>query len=70
MPGQKGWDKPHRGKEEKESLALLKDLIQLRKIKFSRSIEPLEMQLKARFLVVFGHGLGEACCPLCSLVIQ
>jgi hypothetical protein len=42
--------------EEKEFRGLLRDLNELRKIRFPRSVQPLEGQLKKTLLLVFGNG--------------
>jgi hypothetical protein len=62
-----GWETPLDKEEEEEFRQLLRDLKELREIRFSRCVQPLEGQFKIPVLMVFGDGSREACCTLVYL---
>jgi hypothetical protein len=45
----------------------LRDLKELREIRFPRCVQPLEGQFRNPILMVFGDGSREACCTLVYL---
>ncbi len=53
--------------EEEEFRQLLRDLKELREIRFPRCVQPLEGQFKNPVLMVFGDRSREACCTLVYL---
>ncbi len=53
--------------EEDEFRKLLRDLNELREIRFPRCVQPLEGQFRKPLLMVFGDGSQEACCTLVYL---
>jgi hypothetical protein len=57
-----GWETPLHKEEEEEFRQLLRDLKELREIRFPRCIQPLQGQFKNPMLLVFGDGSREACC--------
>jgi hypothetical protein len=59
-----GWETPLDKEEEEEFRQLLRDLKELREIRFPRCVQPLEGQFKNPMLMVFGDGSREACCTL------
>jgi hypothetical protein len=61
------WETPLDREEENEFRQLLRDLKELREIRFPRCIQPLEGQFKKPMLLVFGDGSREACCSLVYL---
>ncbi len=62
-----GWETPLDKEEEEEFRQLLRDLKELREIRFPRCVQPLEGQFKSPMLLVFGDGSREACCTLAYL---
>ncbi len=58
------WENALDNEEEEEFRNLLRDLNELRKIRFPRCVQPLEGQIKRPLLLVFGDGSREACCTL------
>ncbi len=62
-----GWESALDNEEEDEFWTLLRDLSDLRKIRFSRCVQLLEGQFKRPMLMVFGDGSREACCTLVYL---
>ncbi len=62
-----GWESPLDEEEEDEFRKLLRDLNELREIRFSRCVQPLEEQFMKPILMVFGDGSREACCTLVYL---
>ncbi len=62
-----GWETPLDKEEEEEFRQLLRDLKELREIRFPRCVQPLEGQFKNPMLLVFGDGSREACCTLAYL---
>jgi hypothetical protein len=62
-----GWETPLDKEEEEEFRQLLRDLKELREIRFPRCVQPLEGQFRNPMLMVFGDGLREACCTLVYL---
>jgi hypothetical protein len=54
--GKKGWDKALKRKKGKKFLMVLRDLDVLRRLKFPRSITPLEGQFMELVLRVFEDG--------------
>jgi hypothetical protein len=62
-----GWETPLDKEEEEEFRQLLRDLKELREIRFPRCVQPLEGQFKNPMLMVFGDGSREACCTLVYL---
>ncbi len=62
-----GWESPLDKEEEDEFRQLLRDLNELRKIRFPRCVQPLEGQFVRPILMVFGDGSREACCTLVYL---
>jgi hypothetical protein len=61
------WESTLNPKEEEELWALLRDMDELRKIRFTRCVVPREGQFRNPLLMVFGDGLREACCLLIYL---
>jgi hypothetical protein len=61
------WETPLDKEEEEEFRQLLRDLKELREIRFPRCMQPLEGQFKRPMLLVFGDGSREACCTLAYL---
>jgi hypothetical protein len=59
-----GWETPLDKEEEEEFRQLLRDLKELREIRFPRCVQPLEGQFRNPMLLVFGDGSREACCTL------
>jgi hypothetical protein len=55
-----GWETPLDKEEEEEFRQLLRDLKELREIRFPRCVQPLEGQFKNPMLLVFGDGSREA----------
>ncbi len=62
-----GWETPLDKEEEEEFRQLLRDLKELREIRFPWCVQPLEGQFKNPMLLVFGDGSREACCTLAYL---
>ncbi len=62
-----GWETPLDEEEEGEFRQLLRDLKELREIRFPRCVQPLEGQFMNPVLMVFGDGSREACCMLVYL---
>jgi hypothetical protein len=62
-----GWETLLDEEEEEEFRQLLRDLKELREIRFPRCMQPLEGQFKNPVLMVFGDGSREACCTLVYL---
>jgi hypothetical protein len=62
-----GWETPLDREEKEEFRQLLRDLKELREIRFPRCVQPLEGQFKNAMLMVFGDGSREACCTLVYL---
>ncbi len=62
-----GWESALDKEQEEEFRNLLRDLNELRKIRFPRCMQPLEGQFKKPMLLVFGDGSREACCTLVYL---
>jgi hypothetical protein len=62
-----GWESALGKEEEDEFRSLLRDLSDLRKIRFPRCVQPLKGQFKRPMLMVFGDGSREACCTLVYL---
>jgi hypothetical protein len=62
-----GWETPLDKEEEEEFRQLLRDLKELREIRFPRCVHPLEGQFKNPMLLVFGDGSRKACCTLAYL---
>jgi hypothetical protein len=62
-----GWETPLDKEEEEEFRQLLRDLKELREIRFPRCVQPLEGQFRNPMLLVFGDGSREACCTLAYL---
>jgi hypothetical protein len=62
-----GWETPLDKEEEEEFRQLLRDLKELREIRFPRCVQPLEGQFRIPMLMVFGDGSREACCTLVYL---
>jgi hypothetical protein len=62
-----GWESPLDQEEETEFRSLLRDKVELRKIRFPRCVLPLEGQFKKPFLLVFRDGSQVACCLLVYL---
>jgi hypothetical protein len=68
LKGKEGnWETPLDKEEEEEFRQLLRDLKELREIRFPRCVQPLEGQFKRPMLLVFGDGSREACCTLAYL---
>ncbi len=66
--GQRGnWETPLDKEEEEEVRQLLRDLKELREIRFPRCVQPREGQFRRPMLLVFGDGSREACCTLVYL---
>jgi hypothetical protein len=61
------WESPLDKEEEDEFRQLLRDLNELREIRFPRCVQPLEGQFMRPILMVFGDGSCEACCTLVYL---
>jgi hypothetical protein len=59
-----GWESVLDHKEEAEFRGLLRDIDELRKIRFPRCVSPLEGQFRKPLLLVIGDGSREACCSL------
>ncbi len=59
-----GWQSTLDPEEEEEFHGLLRDMDELRKIRFPRRVVTLEGQFKIPLLIVFGDGSREACCSL------
>jgi hypothetical protein len=59
-----GWESVLDQEEEAKFRGLLRDMDELRKIRFPRCVSPLEGQFKKPFLLVFGDRSREACCSL------
>jgi hypothetical protein len=55
-----GWETQLDREEEEEFRQLLRDLKELREIRFSRCVQPLEGQFARPMLMVFGDGSREA----------
>jgi hypothetical protein len=62
-----GWETPLDEENEGEFRQLLRDLKELREIRFPRCVQPLEGQFKNPVLMVFGDRTREACCTLVYL---
>ncbi len=62
-----GWESVLDSEEEGELRSLLRDMDELRKTRFHRSVIPLEGQFKIPILMMFGDGSREACCSLVYL---
>jgi hypothetical protein len=62
-----GWESPLDKEEEEEFRQLLRDLKELREIRFPRCVQPLEGQFVRPMLMVLGDGSREACCTLVYL---
>jgi hypothetical protein len=62
-----GWESPLDKEEEDEFRRLLRDLNELREIRFPRCVQPLEGPFKKPLLMVFGDRSREACCTLVYL---
>jgi hypothetical protein len=62
-----GWESPLDQEEEAKFWCLLRDMDELRKIRFPRCVIPLEGQFRKPFLLVFGDGSWESCCSLVYL---
>jgi hypothetical protein len=62
-----GWESPLDKEEEDEFRQLLRDLKELREIRFPRCVQPLEGQFTRPMLMVFGDGSREDCCTLVYL---
>jgi hypothetical protein len=62
-----GWETLLDKEEEEEFRQLLRDLKELREIRFPRCVQPLEGQFANPMLMVFGDGSREACCTLAYL---
>jgi hypothetical protein len=62
-----GWETPLDMEEEEDFRQLLRDLRELREIRFPRCVQPLEVQFTKPMLMVFGDGSREACCTLVYL---
>jgi hypothetical protein len=68
IKGKEGnWETPLDKEEEEEFRQLLRDLKELREIRFPRCVQPLEGQFRRSLLLVFGDGSREACCTLVYL---
>jgi hypothetical protein len=68
LKGKRGrWESPLEKEEEDEFRQLLRDLNELREIRFLRCVQPLEGQFTRPLLMVFGDGSCEACCTLVYL---
>jgi hypothetical protein len=68
LKGKEGnWETPLDKEEEEEFRQLLRDLKELREIRFPRCVQPLEGQFRRPMLLVFGVGSREACCTLAYL---
>jgi hypothetical protein len=68
IKGKEGnWETPLDKEEEEEFRQLLRDLKELREIRFPRCVQPLEGQFRRPLLLVFGDGSREACCTLVYL---
>jgi hypothetical protein len=68
LKGKEGnWETPLDKEEEEEFRQLLRDLKELREIRFPRCVQPLEGQFRRPLLLVFGDGSREACCTLVYL---
>jgi hypothetical protein len=68
LKGKEGrWESLLDKEEEDEIRQLLRDLKELREIRFPRCVQPLEGQFARPMLVVFGDGSREACCTLVYL---
>ncbi len=62
------WETPlDKEEEEEEFRQLLRDLKELREIRFPKCVQPLEGQFRRPMLLVFGDGSREACCTLAYL---
>jgi hypothetical protein len=59
-----GWESPLDKEEEEEFRQLLRDLKELREMRFPRCMQPLEGQFERPMLMVFGDRLREVCCTL------
>jgi hypothetical protein len=59
-----GWESPLDKEEEEEFRQLLRDLKELREMRFPRCMQPLEGQFARPMLMVFGDRLREVCCTL------
>ncbi len=64
---ERNWETPLDKEEEEEFRQLLRDLKELREIRFPRCVQPLEGQFKRPMLLVFRDGSREACCTLVYL---
>jgi hypothetical protein len=62
-----GWETLLDKEEEEEFRQLLRDLKELREIRFPRCVQPLEGQFRYPMLFVFRDGSREACCTLAYL---
>jgi hypothetical protein len=62
-----GRETPLDKEEEEEFRQMLRDLKELREIRFPRCVQPLEGQFRNPVLMVFGDGSREACCTLVYL---
>jgi hypothetical protein len=62
-----GWETPLDKEEEGEFRQLLRDLKELRELRFPRCVRPLEGQFMNPILMVFRDGSREACCTLVYL---
>jgi hypothetical protein len=62
-----GWETTLDKEEEEEFRQLLRDLKELREIRFPRCVQPLERQFRNPMLLVFGDQSREACCTLAYL---
>jgi hypothetical protein len=62
-----GWESILEPEKEGKFRGHLRDMDELRKIRFSRCVIPLEGQFKRPLQMVLGEGSWEACCSLaCS----
>ncbi len=59
-----GWESLLDKEEEDKFRNLLRDLNDLREVRFPRCVQPLEGQFKKPLLMVFGDGSREASCTL------
>jgi hypothetical protein len=62
-----GWESLLDREEEEEFRQLLRDMKELREIRFPRCVQPLEGPFARPMLMVFGDGSREACCTLVYL---
>jgi hypothetical protein len=68
LKGKEGdWETPLDKEEEEEVRQLLRDLKELREIRFPRCVQPLEGQFARLLLMVYEYGSREACCTLVYL---